>query len=99
MQTQSTDQNSGSMNNEKFNEASYKEASDGIIKHWQEVNTPPDGMEIENPDPRIPENKNAEIQTTNQEDMKTYTCPMHPEVNTSKPGRCPNCGMELIEKK
>jgi len=24
-----------------------------------------------------------------------YTCPMHPEVRTDKPGSCPNCGMTL----
>lgn len=28
-----------------------------------------------------------------------YTCPMHPEVRSETPGRCPACGMELIEKK
>jgi hypothetical protein len=29
----------------------------------------------------------------------TYTCSMHPEVTSDKPGKCPRCGMELIEKK
>jgi PBP1b-binding outer membrane lipoprotein LpoB len=28
-----------------------------------------------------------------------YTCSMHPEVQSDKPGKCPNCGMELIVKK
>ncbi|MDR4891860.1 MULTISPECIES: multicopper oxidase domain-containing protein [unclassified Chryseobacterium] len=28
----------------------------------------------------------------------TYTCPMHPEVVSDKPGKCPKCGMDLIEK-
>ncbi len=28
-----------------------------------------------------------------------YTCPMHPEVITDKPGDCPICGMALVEKK
>lgn len=25
----------------------------------------------------------------------TYTCPMHPEVKSDKPGTCPKCGMNL----
>ena len=29
----------------------------------------------------------------------TYTCPMHPEVTSDKPGKCPKCGMDLVEKK
>ncbi len=28
-----------------------------------------------------------------------YTCPMHPEVVKSTPGKCPGCGMELIPQK
>lgn len=28
-----------------------------------------------------------------------YTCPMHPEVIQSKPGKCPKCGMTLVQKK
>jgi len=28
-----------------------------------------------------------------------YTCPMHAEVISNKPGKCPKCGMNLIEKK
>ncbi|MDB5023551.1 MAG: hypothetical protein JWP78_1306 [Mucilaginibacter sp.] len=27
-----------------------------------------------------------------------YTCPMHPEVLSDKPGKCPKCGMELVKK-
>ncbi len=30
--------------------------------------------------------------------MKSYTCPMHPEVKSDKPGKCPKCGMELVQK-
>ncbi len=26
----------------------------------------------------------------------TYTCPMHPEVQSSHPGDCPKCGMHLV---
>jgi len=28
-----------------------------------------------------------------------YTCPMHPEVNSSKPGKCSKCGMDLVLEK
>jgi hypothetical protein len=28
-----------------------------------------------------------------------YTCTMHPEVTSNKPGKCPKCGMELVVKK
>ena len=28
----------------------------------------------------------------------TYTCPMHPEVASGKPGKCPKCGMFLEAK-
>jgi CopA family copper-resistance protein len=28
-----------------------------------------------------------------------YTCPMHPEVQSSKPGTCPKCGMALVRQK
>ena len=29
----------------------------------------------------------------------TYTCSMHPEIKSDKPGTCPKCGMNLIKKK
>lgn len=25
-----------------------------------------------------------------------YTCPMHPEVKSDRPGKCPECGMDLV---
>jgi len=36
---------------------------------------------------------------TDASKMVTYTCPMHPEVLLSKPGKCPKCGMTLVQKK
>lgn len=41
-----------------------------------------------------PKNK-TEVLSQSQ---SAYTCPMHPEVVSSKPGKCPRCGMELVEK-
>ncbi len=37
--------------------------------------------------------------SSSQENMgaATYTCPMHPEVNSDKPGNCPKCGMALVK--
>jgi DNA-directed RNA polymerase subunit RPC12/RpoP len=32
------------------------------------------------------------------QNKKTYTCPMHPEVQSEQPGTCPKCGMKLVEK-
>lgn len=31
--------------------------------------------------------------------VSTYTCSMHPQVSKNKPGNCPICGMQLIERK
>lgn len=35
---------------------------------------------------------------TKQKNVKQYTCTMHPDVLQDKPGLCPKCGMELVEK-
>ena len=29
----------------------------------------------------------------------TYTCVMHPEIHSTKPGNCPKCGMKLVKEK
>ena len=28
---------------------------------------------------------------------EAYVCPMHPEVTSTEPGKCPKCGMNLEE--
>lgn len=35
---------------------------------------------------------------TERQVTKKYTCTMHPEVVMDKPGKCPKCGMTLVEK-
>src|SRR6266498_329941 len=33
-----------------------------------------------------------------QSERTVYTCVMHPEVQMTKPGKCPKCGMTLVKK-
>jgi len=42
-------------------------------------------------------NQNATEQTETRQEVAgvTYTCPMHPEVISNEPGKCPKCGMNL----
>jgi len=42
---------------------------------------------------RMPEKKEQTVT------KKLYTCPMHSEVQSDKPGKCPKCGMNLEKKK
>lgn len=42
------------------------------------------------------DNKSKKMDTSTH---KVYTCTMHPEVISDKPGKCPKCGMDLVEKK
>ncbi len=32
-------------------------------------------------------------------EQSSYTCPMHPEIHSPKPGNCPKCGMPLVLEK
>ena len=42
---------------------------------------------------------NAAIQAAGTETVKAYSCPMHPEVKSDKPGKCSQCGMDLTKSK
>lgn len=35
---------------------------------------------------------------SNANEKVVYTCPMHAEIIRDKLGKCPKCGMELVEK-
>ena len=50
-------------------------------------------MKMEEPAP------GAEETETTIEQKVQYTCPMHSEVISDKPGNCPKCGMNLEKKK
>ncbi len=42
------------------------------------------------------QDKSNNVQSTTK---VSYTCPMHPEVKSDKPGNCPKCGMKLVKEK
>ncbi|HEX2934956.1 MAG TPA: heavy metal-binding domain-containing protein [Bacteroidales bacterium] len=37
----------------------------------------------------------GQTNTQTGQKQKVYTCPMHPDVHQTKPGKCPRCGMTL----
>lgn len=45
-------------------------------------------------------NQDKKTTTTDQKisEKVVYTCTMHPEVISDKPGKCPKCGMDLVKK-
>lgn len=53
--------------------------------------------------PPAPKTSPKRTQTPSAGDGKPnalmYTCPMHPEVQSAQPGKCPKCGMKLMPKK
>ncbi len=44
------------------------------------------------------DNKENNNNSEKSEATAQYTCPMHPEVVSDKPGTCPNCDMDLVKK-
>jgi len=69
------------------------------------VMAPPDAIQQStNPTIQNPAQNPAPLITnspsTNQPAAKQlYTCPMHPDVISDKPGQCPKCGMNLVPVK
>ena len=37
-------------------------------------------------------------ETKQQSGAEVYTCPMHPQIISDRPGSCPICGMDLVKK-
>ncbi|MEO5563613.1 MAG: multicopper oxidase domain-containing protein [Chitinophagaceae bacterium] len=47
----------------------------------------------------IPPKKDMDMPMSGDTTQATYTCPMHPEIHSPKPGNCPKCGMKLVKEK
>ena len=66
------------------------------------------GMDLIQNKSSSPENKTGESKNSNKldsaktqnisADSTIYTCPMHPEIISDKPGKCPKCAMDLVLK-
>lgn len=56
-----------------------------------------DSMDMEKDDMKNMDMSKKE--NVNQSQPITYTCPMHPQIHSSKPGNCPICGMKLVKEK
>ncbi len=74
-----------------------------VIKKTAEVKVPedisnPPSINFDSTDTmKIDSMKMPSAKTQTQ--PSTYTCPMHPEIHSTKPGNCPKCGMKLIKEK
>ncbi len=70
-------------------------------------NCPKCGMKLVKEKPKVvaqPSNQNHDgmhmpANANQATQPSTYTCPMHPEIHSDKPGNCPKCGMKLVKGK
>ncbi|MDY0263315.1 heavy metal translocating P-type ATPase [Syntrophotalea acetylenica] len=49
----------------------------------------------QNPREYLDEDRRKKQKSDREDDIREYTCPMHPEVIQIGPGSCPKCGMDL----
>lgn len=67
-----------------------------VVKKPNEMKMPKDTSSSKPVNKEI--NDTTQVSSTSQEQPVTYTCPMHPEIHSNKPGNCPKCGMKLVNE-
>jgi hypothetical protein len=46
--------------------------------------------------PRLPSTLSSPADSASPTPASIYSCPMHPDVQSPVPGKCPKCGMQLV---
>jgi FtsP/CotA-like multicopper oxidase with cupredoxin domain len=76
-----------------------------LAEQFEVVRRPPDMATVREwiapfldapPDKTIAFVAEMDMATPEAADAASYTCPMHPDVVSDEPGRCPKCGMKLL---
>ena len=81
---------------EKAPEVGTPEENGGIDHRQHATPTPtPPASKRATPTPTPQPPVNGEYDQANEDQQKTYACPMHPEVRDTKPSSCLKCGMRL----
>jgi CopA family copper-resistance protein len=68
-----------------------------VIKKQQPVKVQKDTVKVK---PVVTEAKDTvNMPMADVKQAETYSCPMHPEIHSEKPGNCSKCGMPLVKEK
>lgn len=70
-----------------------------LAQHEGHQMPPPPKKEQVKPPVKKPVVPKKQVAAKKPASADVYTCPMHPEVQSDKPGKCPKCGMALVKKR
>ncbi|MEO7486457.1 MAG: heavy metal-binding domain-containing protein, partial [Ferruginibacter sp.] len=76
-----------------------------LVKEKAKAIIPPAKKEMDMPMPKDTAKHQHDMEGMNMNDMPkeqaqsvSYSCVMHPEIHSPKPGNCPKCGMKLVKE-
>jgi FtsP/CotA-like multicopper oxidase with cupredoxin domain len=70
-----------------------------LVQEKAKANTKPSTNKPKETQPVKSADKMDMPMTSDKKHSTSYTCPMHPEIHSDKPGNCPKCGMKLVQEK